>query len=102
MILWRSKERTVVLGPFTMVYRRVLEMEFWSIRLAAQFRQINDSYWTSTHASAYEVNIGKHFNWGFEHVYYDGPHCFLSLGWLNFCWNGNPRTGSCKKCMPDE
>jgi hypothetical protein len=28
-------------------------------------------------------------------MWYDGPHCFFSLGFIHFAWQNN----NCKKCI---
>lgn len=39
------------------------------------------------------LNFGS-FRFGSEHLYYDGPHCSWSLGFLHFAWSWD----WCKKC----
>lgn len=48
------------------------------------------------------IDLCRSFRIEKQHAYYDGPNCGLALGWLRFFWSGNPWTGECKKCMPDE
>lgn len=32
------------------------------------------------------MTLSCRWAWGFEHMYYDGPHCMFSLGFLHFNW----------------
>lgn len=57
--------------------------------------------WQSSETAIYRVSVSRNWRWGREHVYYDGPHCMLMLGFLRFDWCGSPFTQWCKKCMPD-
>jgi hypothetical protein len=41
----------------------------------------------------YTLFIRK-WKWGREHLYYDGPHCFIYLGWICFYYSPN----NCKRC----
>lgn len=40
------------------------------------------------------VSLTTHFDVGPQHIYYDGPHCSFSLGFLHFAWN----LWHCNKC----
>lgn len=40
------------------------------------------------------VSLTRHWAWGSTHMYYDGPNCLFSLGFLHFSWRGE----NCKKC----
>lgn len=46
----------------------------------------------------FSINITDHFHLGSSHLYYDGPHCSFSLGYLHFNWS----YWWCKKCSPDD
>lgn len=48
-------------------------------------------------ADCYEANVTGHWAWGGGHFWYDGPHCFFSVGPVHFAW----RNWSCKRCHSD-
>lgn len=66
--------------------------------------EVSHEDWDGTHwrlvSIPFAANITPHFDIGEEHIYYDGPHCSFSLGYLHLCWEGDPRTGWCEKCYP--
>ena len=45
-----------------------------------------------------EFCLNKYFRIGSQHVWYDGPNCSFSLGFLHINRTGNIFTGCCKKC----
>jgi len=45
----------------------------------------------------YCVNLTGKWSWGSYHAYYDGPHCFFSVGPLHFAW----RNWKCKVCLDE-
>lgn len=47
----------------------------------------------------FTVYLCDHWHLGEEHLYYDGPHCSFSLGFLHFAWM---RNAHCRKCEGDE
>ena len=53
--------------------------------------------WYSSHTTTYEVSLTTKFALGQEHIYYDGPHCMLDLGFLHIQWINR----NCKRCMGD-
>jgi hypothetical protein len=106
MILWRFKETPETREDFPCsAFRWVIETSYgpscMSIGVVHQYQYKDTGEWHSSHTTVYEVGLARKFKFGREHWYYDGPHCSLSLGWLRFWWGGDPRTGWCKKCMPE-
>ena len=55
-----------------------------------------DDEWREV-CSFLNINITKSFAIGSKHIYYDGPHCFFSIGFLHFGWESH----NCKKCYAD-
>jgi hypothetical protein len=112
VILWAGKVTTEDEIAFPDMGRRswrwVLESDVWrhegrlfgvGIGFASQWRCERDgNEWGGRAGGYYDVSITRHFDIGEEHVYYDGPHCSFSLGWLHFSWGGD----WCTKCMPDK
>jgi hypothetical protein len=111
VILWAGKVTTEDEIAFPDMGRRswrwVLEASPWhlegrlfgaGIGFTHQYRceRGGNEWHLATHY--YEVNVSRRFAWGEEHMYYDGPHCSFSLGWLHFSWSGD----WCTKCMPGE
>lgn len=41
-----------------------------------------------------DMSFTKHWHWGSEHGWYDGPRCSFSIGFIHFNWNFL----DCKKC----
>jgi hypothetical protein len=71
----------------------------WSFQLDLDFIGIVHQYqienkWYDSHVMVYSVALLKDWKWGFDHFWYDGPHCFFSLGPIHFQWWND----SCKKC----
>ncbi len=106
MILWKSKESPLSSLGEGAACRWIIEVEKYkkafSFGLYYQFRYKPKDEWYTSHSSLYEVVIGRYFSWGEDHMYYDGPHCSFSLGFIHFHWSGNFNTGECKKCYPEQ
>lgn len=78
-------------------YRWAIECSISSIGLVKQYLDKSGKY-DSSHTEVYEISVNKYFKFGFDHIYYDGPHCLLYIGFIAIQYNG---TKWCKKCMPD-
>jgi len=53
-----------------------------------------DGKWYGSHTMVYAIYVMKDWRLGFEHFWYDGPHCQFCLGPFRFQWyNAN-----CKEC----
>lgn len=76
-------------------HRYVLELVRWGVSWLCQYKSRSDGQWHAIHADDRGFFFTRHFHLGFEHVYYDGPHCMFSLGWLHFHWNN----WDCKHCL---
>ena len=73
-------------------WRWTLQMGWLFIRVAQQ--KLYPGEWLDVRQ--YEVCIWRAWLWGFDHVYYDGPHCILNLG----CIQVLKQPEWCEKCMP--
>ncbi len=40
----------------------------------------------------------KNFDFGQSHMYYDGPHCMISFGFLHYSWSPI----NCDKCLSED
>ena len=104
MILLKLREYPETRGEdfpcsaFRWVFHASVNKHYASIGFAPQHKDKSDGKWYMNHTPTYELNITRHFDFGFDHFWYDGPHCSFSVGPLHFCWGGNPWTGRCKKC----
>lgn len=78
-------------------FRWAFEAGRWHIGFVHQHKWKESGKWQSSHTSVYEMYISKHFAVGDTHLYYDGPHCMFSLGWIHFIWGNS----NCKKCLGD-
>ena len=80
-------------------WRKVFEIDLcgkqpsigWTMQI-----QYSDNQWSDLHASGFHVSLGRRFEWSEHHVYYDGPHCCWSFGFIRVYRGGN---WHCKKCM---
>lgn len=77
-------------------FRYIIQIYKYGIEYNLQYRYKDDNEWRDSHTDNYALNITKHFHLGFEHIYYDGPHCFFSLGFIHLGYR-NPY-GWCDKC----
>jgi hypothetical protein len=83
-------------------WRWVFEVDKWKEGVSVGFSQQvifhdrPDPEWRSA-CDYFAVSLTKHFMFGSDHAYYDGPHCSFSLGFFHFNWS----YWWCKKCMPD-
>jgi len=104
MIIYKFKEIPETRGekyPCS-AFRWVFETGMWHIGFVWQYKNKSNGEWESSHTTVYEVWLDNKFRFGREHYYYDGPHCMLHLGWITFCWCGNPFTKWCEKCWPSD
>jgi hypothetical protein len=97
MIIFKTKEKvdTRIGKNYPIAHRKALSIARWYIDWQDQYLSSHDGKWHDIHSGGYGISITPHWYWGFEHVYYDGPHCFLSLGYLHIMFTGNRW---CKKC----
>lgn len=100
MILWTGRETTAYATSYVSAHRWVVELSGCSISLVSQYRVRTTGEWRPSHVDCYAVSLTRHWAVGQEHVYYDGPHCFFSLGPLHVQYV--PRGGWCERCMPTE
>lgn len=72
----------------------------WTFQLTRYFvgfvhqAQMEDGEWRDSHTLVYGLLYNKKWRWGFNHFYYDGPHCFFSIGPFELQWSNE----GCKKC----
>lgn len=85
------------------MWRDTLHLEWFGIALERDYKRRDepDAEWRPVR-TFFGITVTSYFRFGMDHVYYDGPHCMLSIGFLHLYWDGNPWTGSCKQCMPYE
>jgi hypothetical protein len=80
----------------------------WALKIGDGFAGVIGQYsrdgsgWSDLHMAQYGLQLRSNWRWGVDHIYYDGPHCSLSLGWLMIVWAGDPRTGWCLKCCEED
>lgn len=75
-----------------------IEANRWSFQVQADrkcvtvgvHRQIKfrDTGWHDCASSYYMVVLGWAWSWGRGHMYYDGPHDSVDIGFLHFNWSG--------------
>lgn len=97
---WVFKERTEKEIQIPSVGRRswrwVLELKKFNISLYEEvFFHEREKEWHLA-VRHYTLFIRK-WKWGREHLYYDGPHCFIHLGWICFYYS----LENCKRCEPE-
>ena len=103
MIIWTGKETEPhTEAPWRWVAMRwrwvceVFPVFPFSIEFSKQHNR-NGGPWEDGSGEYFGLSVTKYFSLGPEHMYYDGPHCSFSIGWLHIFWS----LGECKKCMPD-
>lgn len=104
MILWKFKEIPEVRGASfpCSAFRWILDVGISYIEFARQHKWRDIGEWATSHVLRYGICLTKTFRMGSCHLYYDGPHCSFSFGFIDFYWAGGLITGRCKKCMPDD
>jgi hypothetical protein len=75
----------------------------WSFQIGKYFigfiYQYNiDDKWCDAHSLTYGFWYHGKWCWGFSHLYYDGPHCTLSIGPFRIQWYNE----NCKKCYDED
>lgn len=78
-------------------WRWALEVHFTSIELFEEYSRDGGITWSLANRY-YTLCITKRWAMGEYHLYYDGPHCSFSLGFLHYNWSGE----WCTECMPNE
>lgn len=79
-------------------WRWVFEVTWTSIEARREVKFLDkENEWCPV-CEYFNLNVTRYFRLGSEHMYYDGPHCSFSLGFLHFNWS----YWWCKKCMPEE
>lgn len=86
------------IGPVANRWALVIERLEHGVSLGVdrQYQSITDLRWHSG-ASYAHARVSWPWTWGEKHVYYDGPHCTRSLGFLHFDWSW----GWCDKCYEE-
>ncbi len=74
-------------------YRWALEVGLFNVGIFHQYLSVHNKEWYHG-GRYYDVAITREWRWGREHLYYDGPHDGLSLGFLHINWSGE----WCDKC----
>jgi hypothetical protein len=101
VILWTGKATTEPKVEYEHCgirsWRWRFTAEFGGFWLEQQVRfSGEDGEWRQARAHGFFVD--HRFRLGSDHVYWDGPHCGFSLGFLHFNWQPD----WCLKCMPDD
>jgi hypothetical protein len=106
MILWKSKET-----PFNDPYdagarllktRRVLEVtlnrDYFTLEWGRQYvlRGDEEEKWRDAY-DGLSLVLSRSWLWGHNHMWYDGPNCNFSLGFLKINWS----SPGCKRCHSD-
>lgn len=79
-------------------WRWSFDISWFELSLNQEYKSDIRPEWSEA-VKYYCFSIRKYYAWGSSHVYYDCPHCMLSLGFIHFNWSG--WRGDCKKCMSD-
>jgi hypothetical protein len=79
-------------------FRWTFQISFNGIGFVHQSQDKLNNNWSDSHVDVYGIWLNfNFFKFGFDHGYYDGPHCSFTLGVVQICWcNWN-----CKKCIPE-
>lgn len=102
MILWKFKERPETrIGMPNVAFRWTFQIEKYFIGFIHE-HQSKDMVWKQSHTAVFGITVTKLFRFGTDHVYYDGPHCQLCLGYIYILWGGNPFTNWCDKCSGEK
>lgn len=80
---------------FRWVIEISLDRHGFSFGLVNQHQLKSTGEWKSSHVDAYMINVTRHWAWGSDHFWYDGPHCLFSLGFIHVCWVNH----ACVKCL---
>ena len=83
-----------------LAFRWTVQASRWRLGIIAQ-HQTDDEVWRDTHSRIFGVSVTKHWAFGSEHIYYDGPHCSFSLGPIHIVWGGGIRSAWCDKGYDD-
>lgn len=75
-------------------WRWALNVDFQSIGVWMQTKAEGDTVWRWG-CDYYDACLTRHFSFGEDHLWYDGPHCSFSVGFLHLNWSGD----DCKKCL---
>jgi hypothetical protein len=104
MILFKFREQILARVPQVTKYRWILEAvvnrdRYWTgfgFELNMQVRGDADTDWHLGYDYR-SVYVSTDWSLGPYHIYYDGPHCGFSLGFLHFNWTN----AGCRKCEID-
>ena len=81
-------------------YRWVLDISFirgaLSVSLIQQYQCVSTGEWFPG-MYWYDCTINRHWFWDAQHIWYDGPHCNRSFGFVHFNW----RRWDCEKCLSE-
>jgi hypothetical protein len=97
MIIFKTKEKekeTPSYSAFRKVFEINIEKWYADFSWATQGKSKNDNEWHSFHQETSGILFTLKFKIGMDHIYYDGPHCVLSIGFAKIYWNNQ----KCKKC----
>lgn len=94
---WGAKFETGLAWPTAPLrgWRWTFQAERWTLGFIEQIKW-PDLEWDDNRR--FYVTLWSRWLWGFSHVYYDGNHCALHLGFLHIYWEPL----KCERCMPRE
>lgn len=98
MILWRGKSEACSFPERSRIrYRKVIEVTPRSLSLKKEVLS-QSGHWKINPFEIFQVYVyfGS-FQFGFKHIWYDGPNCSFAFGFLVFSWH----QFDCKKCDKD-
>lgn len=110
MILWRGREEAETrheadgtpypCDAFRWTFQASASRGGLSAGFVHQHRFRSSGLWQDSHVHCYELALMPAWRWGRAHLYYDGPHCSLSVGFLRVLWGG--LHGNCDICRAEE
>ena len=79
-------------------FRWALVADWTGIGVTTQSRDRKTQEWSDmNHVSYYGIHLNwNYWSFGFDHIFYDGPHCMFNIGPIQIQYGGN---WDCKKCL---
>jgi hypothetical protein len=78
-------------------FRWAIDISFSSLALTNVVRGDEEKNLWRPVGRYFGIYINRHWSWGSEHIYYDGPNCSFSIGFLHIAWSWN----FCQKCFEE-
>lgn len=80
--------------PYIKEGRRIIGLSWSFLGILSEIKHREDSDWTLGHWDVKSISLHWRWNWGEDHFYYDGPHCFYNFGPITIEWPN----WECEKC----